>query len=182
MRYESKAALLAAIRAEHDALCARLDATAKSRYREPGVWGDGWTVSDLVAHLAEWQAMFLQWYDDGLRGRAPSMPAPGYKWSETPRLNRAIWQKHRHRSRASVRADFDAGYARIVAIVEQLSAGQLLEPGHFPWTGRYPLTTYLGANTVSHYRFAAKVLRRWSAGRAREREGSFVTRTRRTTR
>ena len=49
--------------------------------------------------------MFLGWYEDGLRGIAPQMPAPGYKWRETPKLNRAIWEKHRSRSQAAVRAD-----------------------------------------------------------------------------
>jgi len=166
MRYESKQALLDAITTEHDRLCARLDAIPKSRYREAGVWGDGWTVSDLVAHLAEWQEMFLRWYAEGSTGGTPAMPAPGYKWNELPRLNRAIWTKHRCRSAAAARRDFELGYQRIVTIVEGLSAEQLLAPGHFAWTGRNSLTTYLGANTASHYRFATKVLKRWVAAGA----------------
>ncbi len=170
MRYGSKRALLAAIRTEHDALCARLDEIPRSRCLEKGVWGDNWTVSDLVAHLAEWQRMFLKWYDDGLQGAIPAMPAPGYKWNELPRLNRAIRAKHRSRRLVSVRRDFDAGYGRILGIIEGLSTGQLLARGHFAWTGRYPLVTYLGPNTASHYRFATRVIKRWlaaTAGRAR---------------
>ena len=61
MRYQSKQALWEDIRTAHDELCARLDAMPKSRCRVAGVWGDGWTVSDLVAQLAEWQTMFLRW-------------------------------------------------------------------------------------------------------------------------
>jgi hypothetical protein len=166
MRYESKEALLSDVRTEHDSLCARLREIPKSRYRERGVWGDGWTVSDLVAHLAEWQFMFLAWYDDGLRRATPEMPAPGYKWSELGTLNRAIWARHRSRSPAAVRADFDSGYSRILEIVEDLPAEQLLTPGHFEWTGKHPLTTYLGPNTASHYRFAIRVIKRWLTGRA----------------
>jgi hypothetical protein len=166
MRYRSKEALLGDIRTEHDSLCARLREIPKSRYRERGVWGDGWTISDLVAHLAEWQSMFLAWYDDGLRGANPRMPAPGYKWSELPALNVAIWAKHRSRPPEAVRAVFDSGYSRILGIVESLSAEQLLTPGHFEWTGKHPLTTYLGANTASHYRFAIRVIKRWLTGRA----------------
>ena len=161
MRYESKQALLDDIRAEHDVLCARLQDIPKKHWHESGVWGDDWTLSDLVAHLAEWQQMFLGWYTDGLLGATPEMPARGYRWSETPRLNRAIWEKHRSRSPEAVRADFDAGYRRIVQIVEALSPEQLLESGHFEWTGKHTLTTYIGANTASHYRFAIKVMKRW---------------------
>ena len=166
MRYKSKQALLDDISTEHELLCARLAEIPKARWRDSGVWGDGWTLSDLVAHLAEWQDMFVGWYEDGLRGAAPQMPAPGYKWSETPRLNRAIWEKHRSRSQAAVRADFDSGYRRIVQIVEALSPEQLLESGHYEWTGKHPLTTYIGPNTASHYRFAIKVIKRWLKGTA----------------
>jgi hypothetical protein len=161
MRYESKRALLGDIRTAHDSFCARLREIPKSRWCERGVWGDGWTLSDLVAHLAEWQRMFLAWYGDGRRGKVPEMPAPGYNWSETPKLNRAIWVEHRRRSPTAVRADFDSGYRRILRIAGGLSPEQLLVPGHFQWTGAHPLTTYLGPNTASHYRFAIKVIKRW---------------------
>jgi hypothetical protein len=165
MRYGSKESLIRAIRSEHDAFCERLDAIPRVRCRESGVWGDGWTVVDLVAHLAEWQTMFLTWCADGARGIAPQMPAPGYTWRETPRLNRDIWAKHKHRSLVAVRDDFDAGYGRIGQLVERLPEEALLRPGHFPWTGKHPLTTYLGPNTVSHYRFGTKVLKRWSSAK-----------------
>jgi hypothetical protein len=161
MRYKSKEALLNDIQTEHDVLCARLAEIPKVRWHEPGVWGDGWTLSDLLAHLAEWQRMFLGWYEDGLRGATPQMPAPGYKWSQTPRLNRAIWEKHRSRSQTAIRADFESGYRRIVQIVGALSPEQLLESGHSEWTGEHPLTTYIGPNTASHYRFAIKAIKRW---------------------
>jgi hypothetical protein len=166
MRYRSKQALLDDLRTEHDLLCARLAAIPKVRWHESGVWGDGWTMSDLVAHLAEWQRLFLGWYEDGLRGATPQMPAAGYKWSQTPALNRAIWEKYRSRSQAAVQADFDAGYSRIVQILEALSPEQLLESGHYEWTGKHPLTTYIGPNTASHYLFSIKVIRRWLKGTA----------------
>lgn len=161
MIYHSKEALLTDIRKEHDALSALIHEIPKPRYVEPGVWGDNWTLSDLVAHLAEWQFMFLTWYGDGLKGKQVQVPAPGYKVSETPKLNRAIRLKHQGRSFAAVRADFESGYGQIVDLVDSLSEEQLLAPGHFKWTGKNPLRTYLGANTASHYRFAMKVIKRW---------------------
>ncbi len=164
MRYESKQALMDDIRTTHNSLCARLAEIPKARWNDPGVWGDGWTLCDLVAHLAEWQQMFLGWYDDGLRGATPEMPAPGFMWNETPRLNRAIWEKHRSRPHVAVRAEFDSGYGRIIGLVEALSPQQLLRPGHFNWTGKHPVTTYIGANTASHYRFAIKAITRWLKG------------------
>jgi hypothetical protein len=168
MKYHSKSALIDDIRTAHDLLCAGLGKMPTARWREPGVWGDGWTVSDLVAHLAEWQRMFLAWYEAGRRGAKPALPAAGYKWRETPRLNRAIWKQHRSRSLAAIRADFDSGYRRILQVIEALSPEQLLAPGHFEWTGRHSLATYLGPNTASHYRFAIKVIKRWQKGAAQK--------------
>lgn len=149
MRYSSKDHLLSSIRTEHDRFLELVQQVSPDQYDTPGVWGDGWTLTDLIAHLGEWHAMFLRWYRDGLAGRKPDMPAPGYKWNETPRLNRDIQAKHADRSWNDARADFDRTYDEIVELVEGLSPEQLLEAGHFPWTGTKPLTTYLGANTAS---------------------------------
>lgn len=161
MRYQSKADLLQAIRREHDRLVEELDGLPAGQRTMPGAWGDGWTLVDLIAHLTEWHGMFLRWYHEGAKGSKPEMPAPGFKWNETPRLNREIWAKHAGRPWKAVRRDFDRTYEEIVALVEGLSEGELLEPGHFSWTGSNPLTTYLGPNTASHYRFGSKVVKRW---------------------
>jgi hypothetical protein len=68
---------------------------------------------------------------------------------------------------AAVREDFESGYRRITRLVEGLSPEQVLKAGHFSWTGRNPLATYIGPNTASHYRFAIKVLKRWLKGGVR---------------
>jgi hypothetical protein len=172
MRYGSKADLLADIERAHETLLTLLRGIPESRYGELGVWGDDWSVHDLVAHLAEWHAFFLRWHEVGAAGGRPPMPAPGYKWNETPRLNRAIQAKHRLRPLTEVRADFAATYARILGLARELSEDELLRPGYFPWTGRNALVTYLGANTASHYRFAIRVLRRWLKGTTGGRDGS----------
>jgi hypothetical protein len=161
MRYDSKDALIEDIVRAHEDLVALLDRIPVDNRSDPGVWGDGWTVKDLVAHLAEWHALFLGWYGEGLQGRKPEMPAPGFKWNQTPALNRAIQEKHRDRPYQEVWADFLKTYAEVLEIVIRSSEGDLLDPGRFPWTGKNALVTYLGANTSSHYRFASKVLKRW---------------------
>jgi hypothetical protein len=166
MRYRSKDALLSDIRQAHDSLVARLEAVPAGRWRDRGVWGDAWTITDLVAHLSAWQRMFLDWHTQGLAGGLPAMPARGYKWNETPALNRTIQAKHRRLSPATAMVDFDAGYLQICRLAHRLSADQLLLPGQFAWTGKNSLTTYLAANTASHYRFAVRMLDRWQKARA----------------
>jgi hypothetical protein len=161
MRFASKPALLEQIEHEHRAFVELVQSIPRARYREPGVWGDGWTVHDLLAHLTEWEQMFLRWYREGRRGGTPAMPAPGYKWGQTPALNRAIWRKHHRESVATVLSRFDASYREILSLARRLSPEDLLVPGRFAWTGKLPLSAYLGPNTCSHYRTAGKFLKRW---------------------
>jgi hypothetical protein len=161
MRYASKRALLDDIEIEHARLMDLLETIPASRRREAGVWGDRWTVSDLVAHLAEWQLMCLAWYREDREGRRPALPAPGYTWSETPALNRAIRQKHRHWSYDRALRAFEQSYEPLRALAASLPPKVLFTRGYFAWTGTAPLATYLAANTASHYRFARKVLARW---------------------
>lgn len=47
-------------------------------------------VRDVIAHLYHWHILFLGWYEAGMRGETPVMPAAGYGWKDTPALNLMI--------------------------------------------------------------------------------------------
>lgn len=106
MRYTTEAALLADIAKQRDSLAELIESVPVGQRGEAGVWGDNWSIQDLVAHLAEWHRMFLRWYDEGAEGGDPDLPAPGYRWNQTPELNRAIWRKHKARTWDEVWEDF----------------------------------------------------------------------------
>ena len=161
LRYRSKAALLRSIQEEHGAFLALAASIPRSRYREPGVWGDDWTIQDLFAHLTDWEQLFLGWYRLGVAGEVPPRPAPGYRWNQTPELNRALWLRHRGESWKVVRSRFGRSYRQLLRQVTTLTERQLLRPGAYPWTGKLPLASYLGPNSASHYRTARKILTRW---------------------
>jgi hypothetical protein len=175
MKYRSKQALTRDIAEAYAALCALLQSVPAARYREPGVWGDDWTVHDLVAHLFAWHQLFLAWHHAGLRGVTPEMPAPGYRWNETPGLNRAIRERHRHGDPDELLRQLEVSHGEVLTLAESLSEEQLLQAGHFAWTRDNALVTYLGANTASHYRFASKVLKRWLRRRQNDAENAVRT-------
>jgi hypothetical protein len=54
-----------------------------------GVVGD-WSVKDIVARLVDWEQRFIGWYDAGLRGEVPEVPAPGIVWDELDILNKEL--------------------------------------------------------------------------------------------
>ena len=168
MRFSSKEEWIESIETEHHRLAELVSSIPRDRYLEEGVWGDGWNIRDLLAHLTEWEQMFLTWFRAGLEGGHPEMPAKGYKWNQTPNLNRAIWERYRQKPVEEVLADFETSFQEIFSLAQELSPQELLTAGHFTWTGKNPLTTYLGANTTSHYRTATKILRRWLKVHPRE--------------
>ncbi len=161
MKFRSKRDLLEAIEQEHASFVELVDSLRGADRDRPGVWGDDWTVKDLLAHLTAWEQMFLRWYREGAAGLQPAVPADGYKWNETPRLNRAIWREHKDHSWPRVRDAFDASYQEIRDLAGELGESELLTPGRHSWTKKLPLMTYLAANTSSHYRTATKILKRW---------------------
>ena len=161
MRYTSKAELIDDIEREHRVLLDLVDSIPRARMKEPGVWGDDWTVHDFLAHLTEWEQMFLSWHREGLKGGTPDLPFPGYTWRQLPELNHAIWRKHRRTSTKKIREAFEASYREILGVAKSLSEAAIFTPGQFAWTKRNALVTYLGANTASHYRTATKIVKRW---------------------
>ncbi len=161
VKYASKQEFVDRIEREHACFVELSKTLPRDLMTKPGAWGEDWNIKDLFAHLTEWEQMFLIWYRDGLAGIQPDMPATGYKWNETRRLNNDIWKKYKSKSWKRVSEDFDASYDEVHALALSLSEKELLSTGIFAWTTKYPLTTYFGANTCSHYSVATKILRRW---------------------
>ena len=162
MKYQSKNHFTERTETEHNRFLEIAGSIGKRNFEQPGVWGEGWTIKDLFAHLTAWEQLFLGWHRTGLEGKMPTLPAPGYKWNETPRLNHAIWLAHKDESWRSVSVAFDRSFDTIHSLIDGLSEPDLLQPGRFDWTGKHPLVTYLGANSASHYAAGCKILTRWT--------------------
>ncbi len=161
MKYASKGQLITAIEDEHTKLLKIVESIPPRRLTERGVWGDGWSTKDLLIHLTVWEQMFLRWYRTELEGRTPDMPEKGYAWRDTPELNRAIQRRYTRQSVATTLANLDESYCEILEVARSIPETDLLTVGRYRWTGKSTLATYLGANSSSHYRTAAKILRRW---------------------
>jgi uncharacterized protein (TIGR03083 family) len=159
-RPTSKDELLAAMVRERAKLDGVLDPLTPAQMVAPGVVGE-WSVKDMLAHLAEWEGMALGWYRAGLRGEAPEVPAPGYKWNETPRLNRAIFEKHRERPLDEVVAWFRSSREEMRGVIESLTDEQLFTPGRYAWTRKNTLGTYFVSATSSHDLWARTRIARW---------------------
>ena len=158
-RPTSKTDLLAAIKLERQALETTLEALTAEQMLEPGVAGE-WSVKDVLSHLIEWQQMVLEWYRSGLRGEVPELPAPGYKWNQTPQLNQVIYEKHHDRPLDEVMEQFQASHGEILGVIHGLSNEELFTTGRYKWTQKNTLGAYFVSATSSHYLWARNEIRK----------------------
>lgn len=158
-RPSSKTDLLAAIEKERDALENYLETLTPEQITVPGIVGE-WSVKDVLAHLIEWEQMVLSWHAAGLHGKTPELPAPGFKWSQTPALNLQIYEKHKDRPLAEVLAQFRASHQEILGVIQGLTNEELFTAGQFAWTKKNTLGTYFVSATSSHYLWARKEIRK----------------------
>jgi hypothetical protein len=157
-----KKELLKAIDLERSALDTMLGQLTTRQMTQSGVTRGGWSVKDILAHIAEWQQMNIDWYAAGLRGEKPQLPAPGYTLRELPRFNQMIYRKHHRRSLRAIVDDVHARHDQIVALIASLSDSDLTTVGRYSWTGpSWTLSDYFRASTAAHYLWARTRIRRW---------------------
>jgi hypothetical protein len=128
-----------------------------------------WTIKDLLSVRAWWTEQVVAWIESGRAGEKPVLPARGFKWTETPRLNDSIVEASRADSYATVRARLNAAFHRATVVIDSLTDRELLEPGVFAWAGKWPLARWISINTTRQYATALTFIRRAVAGSAPRR-------------
>ncbi|MDP1560021.1 MAG: ClbS/DfsB family four-helix bundle protein [Pirellulaceae bacterium] len=119
-------------------------------------------VRDVLAHLYEWQQMMFQWYQVGMAGGTLVMPAPGFTWQTTPKLNQQIWQSYQSFTLADVRKKLNRSHNKLQKLIEKHSNEELFTKRHYPWTGSTSLGAFLTSAGWSHYNWALKILRKFA--------------------
>jgi hypothetical protein len=129
-----------------------------------GIIEAGWSIKDIMAHLAEWEQMFLGWYRAGLRGEMPETPAPGYTFGakSLSLLNDSIYRKYRRRSLTDVQSCFDQSYREVLQALDGMTEDELNTPARYAWIGKHTVGDSLAANTWKHYRWAHVLIAKWS--------------------
>jgi hypothetical protein len=154
----TKAELSAETARQRDALAALLAGLTREQMMWPGAYG--WSAKDHVAHLTEWERMFFGWYEAGLRGEEPPVPAEGYTWATMDALNQRIYDQHRDEQLEHVLANWRETSKQLIAGTEAISELDLFGPGRFPWTGRGTLASFVYECGANHYRWAAVEIKR----------------------
>ena len=156
-----KTELLGEIQLERAALDDVLALLTPRQMTQSGVTRGGWSVKDILAHLVEWQEMNFKWYEAGLRGEKPELPAPGLTMRQIPLLNQRIYRKHHRRPLRDILHDYRSHHERMIALIESLQDVDLVTLNRFSWTGpSWTLSDYFRAATAAHYLWARTRIRR----------------------
>lgn len=121
-------------------------------------------VKDVIAHLHQWHKMLLGWYEIGMKGEKPEIPAPGYSWKTTPVLNRNIWKKFKDEDFDVIMDLFLKSHSKVMTTIESHTNDELFEKKRFKWTGSTSLGAYLISSTSSHYDWAFKLIKKCNKG------------------
>jgi hypothetical protein len=118
-------------------------------------------IRDIVMHLHHWHLMMQEWYEVGMRGDKPEMPAKGYTWKTTKALNQHIWQ-------ISQEKDFDeavkllkASFLKVRERIKSHTNEELFSKKRYKWTGTTSMGSYFVSATSSHYDWAMKLIRKY---------------------
>ncbi len=130
---KSKPEILSRLAAERARLEATVAALLPGDMEQPGVVGE-WSVKDVLAHLAEWEAHMLTWVGASRRGEAVPGPEPDLTWRGLKEFNRRIYQAHRQDALEQVLASFGAAHARFMDMVAAMPEDEMLERGRYPLT------------------------------------------------
>ena len=117
-------------------------------------------IRDILAHLHHWNLMMKEWYDLGMSGQKPDMPAKGYSWKTLPDLNKKIWEMYSDKELNEVINNFKASFNNLYKLIQKHSDEELFEKKRYAWTGSTSLAAYLISSTSSHYDWAIKRIKK----------------------
>ena len=162
----SKTELLERMRAgreEWDALIAQIPDSART---EPALAG-GWSVKDLIAHVAAFENWTAAQIRAANEGRAPTdrelygveeMPVDPEGW-DLDRQNAAIYAQYKEMPLAEVMTFSSQAFADLVAAVEAVAEEDFARTGAQTWTDDTTLLEIIPGQCYAHYEQHADELR-----------------------
>lgn len=117
------------------------------------------TISDVICHLHEWHNMMMNWYQIGMSGRKPAIPAEDVTWQTLPVLNHRIYDQYKGTELQESIEMLKKSHEEMKEIINRHSDEELFEKKRFAWTGTTSLGAYLISATSSHYDWALKTIK-----------------------
>jgi hypothetical protein len=131
----------------------------KTQYSIEGVI-PGWSIKDVLAHIASWQHRLLRWLDAAVRNEEPTISGPD-SVEEMDALNAQFYLENKSLPLDAVLTDFHTSYRQIMDIVQAMPEADLLNPNRFTWANGRPLWHLIAGDTYEHYREHMAQIQDW---------------------
>lgn len=162
-RPKNKEELLALSKAHYHRLLELVDGFTEADQRKDfPQYGLNRNIRDVLAHLHHWHKMMLGWYELGMAGEKPAMPAKGYTWKTVPDLNREIWNMYKEQDLVEVKEKLDNSFQEVQQLMFAHTDEELFTKKKYNWTGSTSLGAYLISASSSHYDWAWKLIKKSS--------------------
>ena len=156
----TKPEVLELIQGEKRRLQEALGKLTESQMLAPNLDGDR-SVKDVLAHIAAWELLMVEWLKETYAGLTPQRPAPGMTWDDLDQLNERIYLENKDRSLAEILAMFEAASTQADQAVHAMIEIDLFDGSRFAWRNGDPMWHMVAANTWWHYKEHREQIEAW---------------------
>lgn len=146
----TKAQLVEQLKSARAALEAVIGNVPEARMTESGVV-EGWSLKDILAHVAVWQARTVTMLFQAERGQKPSLGVSNDSANDWANINAKDFQEQKDRPLDRVLADFRGVHAQMLKRLEQWKdEAALFDRKRYPSLNGDSLATYVYGNGPEH--------------------------------
>jgi hypothetical protein len=102
--------------------------------------------------------LMKDWYEIGMSGQKPNIPAPGYTWKTVPQLNHWIREQYAQVKLSDLKSMLSDSHTTMINLIKEHNDEELFEKKRYSWTGTTSLGAYFISATSSHYDWALKLI------------------------
>jgi len=128
-------------------------------FLQPGVVGK-WSIKDVLAHLADWEAHMPVWMDAARRGDPVKEIEPGLNWKQFDAFNQRIYERHCDQTLEDVLAYFHETHCQFMDMVEAMPEDEMLAPGRYAFIGKGTVYSWL-KSYAAHDLWGKTHIRKW---------------------
>lgn len=158
----NKSEVIAALAEGREKFLQAIEGLPEGAMLEPGVVEE-WSVKDVLAHLAAWEAELVTLLAQARQGQKPRYA--GITPAQIDELNAKWYEENKSRPLERELADFHGVRKQTGRQVEALADKDLTDPKRYAWLRDAPLYEWIGTYSFEHEAEHAAQIQQWRAKR-----------------
>lgn len=154
----NKREIMRALEESHEPILQVLDGLSDEEMLEPGVVGD-WTLKDVIAHLARWEAELVKLLWQVRQGLHPTSILVGEMDYDS--INARWQQEDKSRPLERILADFYGVRNQTLRRMGDFKDQDLVDPERYPWLNGKPLWLKIAGNSFAHDQEHLEQINHW---------------------